>query len=135
VARRPFLARLIGDGLSPETAFRADLPAGINGYSASVPTGVDGKPLRTWALVYVDATDLSAVGTYVGVDNFWPGLALTTTWGSLTPTQQTRLLTAVQNRLGLNPPTPADTLTLRQMLRWIVRQLDGDQADERGLGA
>lgn len=57
---RHFLCRVIGDGKSLQTAYRAeinDLLAGRGGFSAVIPNNPDGTPKKNWCYVVVEAPE------------------------------------------------------------------------------
>lgn len=55
-----FQVPLIGDGLSPDTAYRPDLPPGAV-WQANIPTDASGKPTSATAVCYVTSPDAATV--------------------------------------------------------------------------
>jgi hypothetical protein len=130
MARRVFLSKIIGDGLTPETAFRVAIQGigGFNSLSVAIPNNPDGTPKLAWALCVVDANDFTQIAADINVDNFVT-FPLNTLLSNLTTTQQNRIRNAIINRLGLTPPNPGPNATIRDVLQWLLKQLDGNQAD------
>lgn len=57
MAVRRYLAPIIGDGKTPATAFRPNVPQGFSDCSGYIPSGPDGKPLQSWALIDINTQD------------------------------------------------------------------------------
>ena len=125
--KRYYLAPIVGDGNSTDTAYRAKLPAGIKGHAALIPTDATGKPLHPWCLVLVAADP--AVHAAIAADpqtDPLPGIG----WAErpvdfLAPAAQQALVTRLENRgLTVTQATAILSLTLRQIVRFIGRRHD-----------
>lgn len=69
MSKRYYISDIIGDGLTPETAFRAKIQdEDLLGSQIIIPTNADGTPKFTWALCIVDAVNHAALTSVVGVD-------------------------------------------------------------------
>ena len=124
--KRYYLAPVIGDGKTPDTAYRAKLPSGIKGHAALIATDpATGVPLHPWCLVLVAAEP--AVHAAIAADpqtDPLPGIGWAerpvdvlnqTALGNLAARLQARGLTASQALAVLSLP-------LRQLVRSIGRR-------------
>ena len=120
--KRYYLAPIVGDGKSTDTAYRAKLPIGIKGHVALIPTDATGKPLHAWCLVLVSAAP--AVHAAIAADpqtDALPGIG----WAErpvdkLTTAAQQTMVTRLGNRgLTAQQATAVLSMTLRQIVRLI----------------
>ena len=123
--KRYYLAPIVGDGQTRETAYRAKLPPGIAGHVALIPCDATGAPLHPWCLVLVAAD--AATHTTIAADpqtDPLPGIG----WAErpidkLTAAAQQALVTRFENRgLTAAQATAVLSLTLRQIVRLIGRR-------------
>jgi uncharacterized protein YoaH (UPF0181 family) len=126
MSKRYFIAPVIGDGLTPATAFRAKLPASFTGHAALIPTDAVGLPTSAWCLVLLSAPPAvhAAYAADAQVDPL-PALG----WEEspkdfLTPAQRTALANRLVAR-GLTSAQAATLIagTLRQLVRFVGRRL------------
>lgn len=125
---RYYLCAVVGDGLAPETGFRAKLPAGTP-HTALIPTGGDGRPLASWCLCLVLAEPQAhaAIAADPDCDPLPPIGWEESPRNSLNQGQLTALANRLRNRGVSN--ANADVVSsgnLRQLVRAIGRQLTPD---------
>lgn len=123
MAKRYYLCDIVGDGQSPDTAFRpavADL--GVP-WVGSIPTDEAGRPLHTWCLVMVAASDHKAVRALPGVDPL-PDFPLDGKVAGINQATKA-LMKAAVNRRGLNADALVDAKDgYREVIRGLGRALD-----------
>jgi hypothetical protein len=118
--KRYAVCKVIGDGATPETAYRAaaqDL-AGIS-HSALIASNADGTPRFSWCLVLLSAADLTQASSSADVDLF-PAISLDALISSLTAAQRNAISTKLQAR-GIDPSVFANAGTFRGAIRALGR--------------
>ena len=121
MAKRYYLTDIIGDG-TEENPFRpavADL--GVS-WVGSIPTGDDGRPLKSWALVMVAAQNHALVRTKPGVDAL-PDFPLDGKLNSINQSARQGLDQALTKR-GLSPTIYNGADGYRDVIRAVGRAND-----------
>lgn len=60
MSTRWYLAPITGDGRTPETAYRANVPVGYGECGAFIPSNNNGTPANTWCLCDITVADQTA---------------------------------------------------------------------------
>jgi hypothetical protein len=122
MAKRFYVSPIVGDGLTPETAYRAKLSQYGLAFSAIIPTNSSGVPLFNWCLCIVNGLDHSALVADSQLDAF-PEITLDSTLSVLTNQERNRLLGFLSKRgiptAGINGNT-----TFREVLELLGKFLD-----------
>lgn len=123
MAARYYLCDVIGAGTedSPYRADLADAP-GINGISAVIASGPDGRPLYPYALCVVEADDHQQLRTRPGVDAL-PEVSLDTRANAISQAARSRMDAALSRR-GI-PSGGVDTAEgYRDLIRVLGQRLE-----------
>jgi len=135
---RVYICPIVGDGLSPATAFRAKVGSLADGHTAVVPSNADGTPKFNWAIVVARAVswtnadaDSTCVRTF-GIDlpdtiDTWTDMKAflqSKTVGDIPATRRQALNTLLTNH-GIDTSQVTLATTWWQVLRGIVTQIDG----------
>jgi len=122
MAKRYYLCDIIGDGSEYDSFRPAVADLGVS-WVGSIPTGEDGKPLNTWALVMVATQDHAAVRGTPGVDSL-PDFPMDGRVSAINGTTK-GLMKAAMTRRGLNANALVDgTDGYRDVIRGIGRSID-----------
>lgn len=122
MARRYYISRVVGDGTDGDP-YRAKIADYGVAHVAIIASGPDGHPSRPWALCLVNTTNHAPLVADSDLRAI-PVSALDNTLGSLTP-QQRQFLRDMVEELGLDTSEVTAQTTLRQLLRYIGRTLEG----------
>ena len=68
MSKQYYISDIIGDGLTPETAFRPAIADHVSTFAAPLPTDVNGKPLKAWTLAIVASKNHAALKDINGVE-------------------------------------------------------------------
>lgn len=122
--KRYYLSKIVGDGLTPNTAYRPKVAVHGVSWTGQIPTDSDGKPLKQWALVIVDATNHSALLADPGIEAF-PDFPLDGKVSAMhTPTKAA--MVAMLKAAGVDTSFVQNTDGFREVVRGVGKQFSPD---------